>query len=109
MSALLAVLATPATSGGWQLAGLALHEAPSAADGAAELSRLLDDPEVGVLLVEQPIYDALDADQRLALSRRPLPMVVPYPSPVWRADAPGADAVIAELLRQAIGYRVRLR
>jgi len=104
-----AVLASPATSGGWQLAGLSLHEAPSAADGAAVLSRLLDDREIGVLLVEQPIYDALDADQRLALSRRPLPMVVPYPAPAWEADAPGVDAVIAELLRQAIGYRVRLR
>jgi vacuolar-type H+-ATPase subunit F/Vma7 len=91
------------------LAGLSLHEAPSAPDGAAVLSHLLDDPEIGVLLVEQPIYDALDADQRLALSRRPLPMVVPYPAPAREADTPGADAVIAELLRQAIGYRVRLR
>jgi vacuolar-type H+-ATPase subunit F/Vma7 len=103
------MLASPATAGGWRLAGLALHEAPSPGDGAAVLAHMADDPEVGVLLVEQAIYDALDADQRLALSRRPLPMVVPYPGPAWDANAPGADAVIAELLRQAIGYRVRLR
>jgi vacuolar-type H+-ATPase subunit F/Vma7 len=105
----LAVLASPATAGGWRLAGLALHETPSPTDGAVALARLAEDPEIGVLLVEQAIYDALDADQRLALSRRPLQMVVPFPDPAWDAGAPGADAVIAELLRQAIGYRVRLR
>lgn len=109
MTMRVSVLCGPATSGGWQLAGLAPTEAPTPAEGAAQLGRLVEDPDVGVLLVEQPIYDALDADQRVALSRRALPMVVPFPAPTWEEGAPGADAVIAELLRQAIGYRVRLR
>jgi hypothetical protein len=34
-------------------------------------------------------------------------MVVPFPSPSWTAPAEGPEAYIAELLRQAIGYRVR--
>ncbi len=109
MTMRVSVLCGPATAGGWQLAGLTPTEAPTATEGASQLGRLVEDPDLGVLLVEQTIYDALDADQRLALSRRALPMVVPFPGPTWDAGAPGADAVIAELLRQAIGYRVRLR
>jgi hypothetical protein len=35
-------------------------------------------------------------------------MVVPFPAPLWAPPAPGPEAFIAELLRQAIGYRVRL-
>jgi vacuolar-type H+-ATPase subunit F/Vma7 len=105
----IAVLASPATAGGWRLAGLDVGEAETASAGAAALEALLDAPDVGVVLVEQPLYDALDADARTALSRRPLPMVVPYPAPAPLPGAAGADAVIAELLRQAIGYRVRLR
>ena len=109
MSSRIAVLAGPAIAGGWRLAGLAVHEASSATEGAAALTRLIDDTDAGVVLVEQDFYDALDADQRLALTRRPLPMVVPFPAPSPDTGAAGADAVIAELLRQAIGYRVRLR
>jgi hypothetical protein len=35
-------------------------------------------------------------------------MVVPFPGPTWVAPPEGPEAFIAELLRQAIGYRVRL-
>ena len=46
--------------------------------------------------------------ERRALARRPLPMVVPFPIPRRALAAPAPDAFIAELLRQAIGYRVRI-
>ena len=37
-----------------------------------------------------------------------LPVVAPFPAPSW--DVKGeAEAYILEILRQAIGYRVRLR
>jgi V/A-type H+-transporting ATPase subunit F len=105
----IAVLASAATAAGWRLAGLDAVEAAPGEAGTAALDALLDTADLGVVLVEQPLYDGLDADARAALARRPLPMVVPYPAPSPEPGGGGADAVIAELLRQAIGYRVRLR
>jgi hypothetical protein len=34
---------------------------------------------------------------------------VPFPGPAWEARGEAAEAYIVELLRQVIGYRVRLR
>ena len=66
-------------------------------------------PEIGLVLMEQAFHDRLPGDLARDLSRRTLPMLVPFAGPQW-AERPGdADAYIVELLRQAIGYRVRLR
>jgi hypothetical protein len=35
-------------------------------------------------------------------------MVVPFPGPAWQEEADKAQAYIVELLRQVIGYRVRI-
>jgi len=36
-------------------------------------------------------------------------MVVPFPEPSWEAAGAAPEAYIVELLRQVIGYRVRLK
>ena len=51
---------------------------------------------------------AVAAGFRLALARQPLPIIVSVPLPTWAAPAASPEAFIAELLRRAIGYRVRL-
>jgi hypothetical protein len=61
-----------------------------------------------VVLVQEDFYAALPEGHRRTLSRRPLPMVVPFPAPSAALAGPAPDAFIAELLRQAIGYRVRI-
>ena len=102
------ILCRPAIAAGFRLAGLDPLEAPDAADGARRLLGLLEQIDAGVILVEDEIYAALpDADRR-RLARRPLPLVVPFPSPSWAPPPGGPEAFIAELLRQAIGYRVRI-
>lgn len=102
------VLCRPAIAGGFRLAGLEASEAADPGEGARRLAAQLDDEEVGVLLVQDDFYAALpDADRR-ALARRALPLVVPFPAPSWTPPPEGPEAFIAELLRQAIGYRVRL-
>jgi hypothetical protein len=35
-------------------------------------------------------------------------MVIPFPMPTWAAVSETPETYIAELLRRAIGYRVRL-
>lgn len=99
----------PDVAAGFALAGVPTVEAADIEEAAAALRRLLDTPGVGVVLVQESVYDALAPEERRALGRRPLPMVVPFPGPVWGEALVGPEAQIVEILRQAIGYRVRLR
>ena len=102
------VLCRPAIAAGFRLAGFTPDEAEDATEGALRLAALVDQPDVGVVLVQQDFYAALPEADRRGLSRRPLPLVVPFPTPSWAPALEGPEAFITELLRQAIGYRVRL-
>jgi vacuolar-type H+-ATPase subunit F/Vma7 len=105
------VVARPAVAAGFGLAGLAALEvdATGTASPDARLVQLVADPAAGVLLVEQALWDALPEATRSGAAARPLPLVVPFPSPSWAPPEEAALGYVAELLRQAIGYRVRLR
>jgi vacuolar-type H+-ATPase subunit F/Vma7 len=109
MSYALHVIARPQVAAGFGLAGVRADEAPDAAEGVARLREQLHDPAAGVVMLEDSFYDALPDDLRAELGRRPLPMVVPVPGPQWGERRTAAEAYIVELLRQVIGYRVRLR
>lgn len=102
------VLCTPAVAPGFWLTGLPVvlaEDGPAAAHLLADLRARL---EVGVVLIESALYDALPEETLLRIAASASPMVVPFPSPVW-IERPPAEEYIVELLRRAIGYRVRLR
>jgi vacuolar-type H+-ATPase subunit F/Vma7 len=101
------VLCQPELAAGFELAGLRVHEASSAEQAAEHLRALLSHPEVGVLLVDERLHLRLSEELRRELGRRALPMIVPFPGPSW-TERRDPDAYVLELLRQAIGYRVRL-
>lgn len=103
------VLSRPEVGAGFALAGLETVEAGGDAQARARLQELMRVPEIGVVLMEAGFYDRLPEDWRRDLGRRPLPMVVPFPEPSWAGGPDKADAYIIELLRQVIGYRVRLK
>ncbi|HEX9610453.1 MAG TPA: V-type ATP synthase subunit F [Gemmatimonadales bacterium] len=109
MARALEVLCGPETAAGFGLAGVRSVETGSPADAAALLRDLIRRPGTGVVLLEQDAYDRLPEDLRRELGRRPVPLVVPFPGPVWEERPAEAEAYIVELLRQVIGYRVRLR
>ena len=102
-------LSRPEIGAGFALAGLRPVEAASAEQARERLQELLATPEVGVVLMEQGFYERLPEELRRQLGRRPLPMVVPFPEPAWAGRVEQAEAYIVELLRQVIGYRVRLK
>ncbi|MBX6363837.1 MAG: hypothetical protein IRZ00_08215 [Gemmatimonadetes bacterium] len=108
MPCTLRAVCSPEVAVGFELAGIRAERAATPAEGAARVRRALEEPGLGVLLVEERLFDALTAEDRRELGRRPLPLVVPFPSPAWGA-ASSPEARIVEILRQAIGYRVRLR
>ena len=109
MNYTVAVLCRPEVAAGFGLAGLAPRDAPDGAAAEQHLAELLADPGVGVVLAQQRLYDELPADTKRRLARRPLPLVVPFPDPGWMTGRDAAEAYIVELLRQVVGYRVRLR
>jgi vacuolar-type H+-ATPase subunit F/Vma7 len=96
-------------AGGFALAGLRTVEAATSLEAADRLRELRRQPDVGVIMVEDTLYDRLPEELSRDFSRRPLPMVVPFPGPIWQARPEGAEAYIVELLRQVVGYRVRLK
>ncbi len=104
------VLCTPGVAKGFGLAGLAAHAVEDGDAAAAALARLLAAPageRPAVVLVEEDLLAALPPPLRRRLSRDPALLAVPFPAP--RAAAAAApEAFLLEILRQAIGYRVRL-
>jgi len=103
------VLCRPASAAGFALAGLQAVEAQDGTDATRRLAALLADAGLGIILVESSLYDGLDEESRRRISSRVLPLVIPFPGPTWAERAAAADAYVVELLRQAIGYQVRLR
>ena len=103
------VVCRPEVAAGFALAGLRPLEAATPAEGAVRVVELLAQRDLGVILVEDAFYDGLPPEVRREVGRRPLPMLVPFPGPAWVERPEGPEAYIVELLRQVIGYRVRLR
>jgi vacuolar-type H+-ATPase subunit F/Vma7 len=98
----------PALGRGFRLAGVPVIEATDA-DAAAVACAERRAPDVGLVLIEQELLDAMKLEDRRQLSRAPLPILVPFPGSAWQTDRSRAEAYVAEILRQAIGYRVRLQ
>jgi len=93
---------------GVALAGVAPIEVATAADATrvlGELSRTAG----GIALVEAPLYDALSPAFVRQLRRDSAVIVMPFPGPAPLAPAAGPEDELLEVLRRAIGYRVRLR
>jgi len=100
------VLCRPVLAPGFELAGLQVTRAGDAGAAARALTRLAAASGVGMVLVDDVLYRALPAELRARFDRVALPVVAPFPSPAWDA-ASEAEAYVLEILRQAIGYRVR--
>jgi vacuolar-type H+-ATPase subunit F/Vma7 len=109
MSLSIHAVCRPEVAAGFELVGLSVLEATTPGDTADRLRELRVRPEVGVILIEDTLYGHLPEELQREFGRRPLPMLVPFPGPLWEVHAESAEAYIVELLRQVVGYRVRLR
>jgi vacuolar-type H+-ATPase subunit F/Vma7 len=102
------VVTRPVLATGFELAGLAVTRVDHAAAAAEAVRQWAADDEVGMVLVDEELYRALPRDLLTRLDRQALPVVAPVPTSRWD-DREEAEAYILEILRQAIGYRVRPR
>ncbi len=101
-------LCRPATASGFALAGIVADVAEDEGMVDTTLRALMQRPDVGVVLLEESLYETLPPELRATTDKVAQPIVVPFPGPAWRAAA-SAEEQVVELLRRAIGYRVRLR
>ncbi len=92
----------PEVAPGFLLAGI------PAIDRLDRIEAHLAQHRVGVLLVEEDLQPLLPETLRIRLSTHAVPMMVLFPAPSFEGERPG-EAYIVELLRRAIGYRVRLK
>ena len=102
----LIVITTPGSSAGYALAGVHVVEALDAKEAELHLARL--EASEAVIIVDQHLYEELPDELRKSLSRSPTPVVIPVPGPNWGAEST-AHEYIVDILRRAIGYRVRLQ
>ncbi len=101
------VVCRPEVAPGFELAGLRADTAIDGASARLRLAALADDPAVGIVLLEERLQRALPVEFAQRLERQPRPLVATFPSPHFGAEQAAEEAVL-ELLRRAIGYRVRL-
>ncbi len=91
---------------GFRLAGTDVVAVDDAAATEAALERLCSDPEVGVIGVFAPFFDALEPATRRAYEDSVAPVVVAVPLGVVGTEAMDHRARLASLLQRAIGYRI---
>ena len=103
----LAVITSPGLSTGFALAGVPAFEATDGEDAAQQVRRLVD-MNTGVVIIDEPLYADLPDDFRRDLQRSAVPVVIPVPGPDW-TEVTSAHEYIVDILRRAIGYRVRLQ
>ncbi len=107
-SHLVRVVCRPAQAAGFALAGVEVELAADVARAVEVLKRLCSQPKLAIVLVDAQLHRALPVEVRQRLDRLAQPIVAPFPSPAWD-EAAEAEEYVLEILRQAIGYRVRPR
>jgi vacuolar-type H+-ATPase subunit F/Vma7 len=102
----LLVLTGPGASAGFALAGVEVKSVADSESAVRALETL--SPRIGVVMIDEGLYQKLPEELRRGLNRAAEPVVIPVPGPDW-TDESKAHEYIVELLRRAIGYRVRLQ
>ncbi len=103
----LAVLVRPGDGLGFRLAGAPVEEI-ARGDEPAVVRRLLGDPGLGVLAVEEELLRAIPPRLLARARTRGLPVVLPFALPRRWGDEGRGRAYVAALIRRAVGYGVKL-
>jgi len=103
------VIARPGIATGFALAGLPVTELVADSAAGARIASLARAAGTALLLVEDTLMRLLSDEDRLEIAKRAVPIVVPFPAPLWDAAPSEPAEYILALLQRAIGYRVRLQ
>jgi V/A-type H+-transporting ATPase subunit F len=100
------VIADPETATGFRLAGAEVREATSPRAAFEHLRQLVEQNYGLVAVIESLLVGTEDERSRL-LRGRDLPIVLPIPAP--QAEIESGEAYVARLVKEHIGFYVKLR
>jgi vacuolar-type H+-ATPase subunit F/Vma7 len=111
MKAPVRAICTRPVAMGLALAGITPVEAETGEEAAAAIDELVELPAAGgVIFIERALLDQLPPATMRRIRRAGAPILIPFPGPaLGAAREKGAEDEILEILRQAVGYRLRLR
>ncbi|HEU5299518.1 MAG TPA: V-type ATP synthase subunit F [bacterium] len=102
----MAVITDPETATGFRLAGVEVREAASPAQVLEHLREMLP-LDYGLVAVNEDLLEGTDEERARLLRDRDLPIVVPFPAA--KAQMETGEAYISRLVKEHIGFYVKLR
>ncbi|MDR7483205.1 MAG: V-type ATP synthase subunit F [Armatimonadota bacterium] len=100
------VITDPETATGFRLAGVEVHEAATPQEALEHLRQFVA-LDYGLVAINEALLQGT-ADERARLLRgRDLPIIVPFPAP--EAEVESAEQYVARLVKEHIGFYVKLR
>jgi V/A-type H+-transporting ATPase subunit F len=103
------VITDPETADGFRLAGVSVMEAENADEATEKIKLLLDDPNAGILAVNESFYNAIDEKTREKIDHIYRPIVIPLPIKETLEMAGERRAYLARLIHRAVGFDITLR
>jgi V/A-type H+-transporting ATPase subunit F len=102
----LGIITDAETATGFRLAGAEVREAATPAEALEHLRHFVN-LDYGLVAVNEALLEGT-ADGRARLLRgRDLPIIVPFPAPQARIES--GEAYVARLVKEHIGFYVKLR
>jgi V/A-type H+-transporting ATPase subunit F len=101
-----AVITDSETATGFRLAGLEVFEAETPEGVMGALREVLRE-DYGLVAVKEDLLAGAQEEIRRAMRGRDLPVIVPFPAP--RAQRESGEEYIARLVKEHIGFYVKLR
>ncbi|MGH2400142.1 MAG: V-type ATP synthase subunit F [bacterium] len=102
----MAVITDPETATGFRLAGVEVREAASPPAALEQLRTLLP-LDYGLVAVNEDLLAGTKEERGRLMRGRELPIVVPFPAS--KAQLESGEAYIARLVKEHIGFYVKLR
>lgn len=100
------MITDPETATGFRLAGVEVHEAASPAEALQHLRRLAA-LGYGLAAVNEALLEGAEEELARLMRGRDMPILVPFPAPSAQVES-GQD-YIARLVKEHIGFYVKLR
>ena len=101
-----AVITDPETATGFRLAGVEVREVASPRQTLEQLRSLLTQ-DYGIVAVNEDLMKGLDEDINRLMHGRDTPIIIPFPAP--KAQLESGEDYIARLVKEHIGFYVKLR
>jgi len=102
----IAVITDPETATGFRLAGVEVREAADP-KAALEHLRALVSLDYGLAAVNEDLLQGTEDEVSRLMRDRDLPIIIPFPAP--KAQLESGEDYIARLVKEHIGFYVKLR